>query len=405
MPWSPRALLTSPRTYRPLAVALGTRVAIFLVAAWGVSLGERVDPPRFLLHGQQQHPAPLVDLFQRWDSYWFLNIARHGYQYHGVQEQLTDVVVPERETNITPFPLYPLLLAGGGRLLGDASVAGLVISLLCYALVVLVLYRAVAAVEGDAVALRAVLLLSLYPTGFIYNAIYSESLFLLLALLALRAAERGRAIAAGLAGAGAALTRLAGGLLAPALLVELAWGARRRVRERASEGDGAPPAATSRALAGGLLAAALTASGCLAYFLYLRWLTGSFWSYFTAQLGWHKGLVPLWTGLAELVRGAASGDPAGLANLAAAALFIPLAVAGARALPLGQALYLGLGVLMPLCSSNLLGLPRYLMVLYPGFILLARWCSHPALEGAALAAFSLGQGPLLLSWLRWEQSL
>jgi hypothetical protein len=379
-----------PGVRTPLLVAAGTRLAIFLAACIALQLLGPVAAPRFLLHGGQPHPSPAVDLFQRWDSYWFLNIARHGYRYRGVQEQVDEVAVSEEETNITPLPLYPLLMRAGARLAGDASLAGLLIALLCYGAAVVLLYRRVAATDDDGTARRAVLYLSLYPTGFIYNSIYSESLFLLLALLCLRAAEQGRAVRAGLSGAAASLTRLSGGALAFCVFVELALGAGRERRRRG--------------VALGIAAAALVSAGWLGYFAYLRRLTGRFWIYFDAQQGWHKELVLPWTALRHAILGEGPPDQ-DLLNIAVVALFLPLCVLAVRRLPWGQALYLWLGVLVPLCSSYLLGLPRYVMVLFPAFVLLARRGRALGAHVAILGVFCLVHGMVLIAWLRWQYSL
>jgi hypothetical protein len=378
-------------TRTPLLIALGSRGGILLVAYLGLQLLGPVAPNRFLLHGGEPHPVAAVDLFQRWDSYWFLNIARNGYRYHGAQEQVSDrVVTTTEETNITPFPLYPALSWLAGRLLGDISLAGLLVSLTCYLVAALVFFNIVARQDDRSTAARALLYLSIYPTGFIYNAIYSESLFLLLVLLALREARAGHALRAGLSGMGASLTRLSGAMLAPCVLLELVAAAPRERR--------------GRVLALGLGAVALVTTGWIAYFLYLRQLTGSFWTYFVAQRGWHKELVLPWEALRVMILGLGYNDQH-LLNLAAVALFVPLAIVGLRRLSPGQALLLGLGVLMPLCSSYLLGLPRYLMVLFPAFVLLARWGRSAAVHSSILVGFSLLHVVVMLAWLRWQYSL
>ena len=70
-----------------------------------------------------------------------------------------------------------------------------------------------------ATAAWTVILLSFASTSFFFQAVYSESLFLLLTVASFSAARRGRWVLAGLAGGLAALTRSAGVLL----LVPLAW--------------------------------------------------------------------------------------------------------------------------------------------------------------------------------------
>ena len=65
--------------------------------------------------------------------------------------------------------------------------------------------------------------LLVYPFSFFFHSIYAESLFFLLATLALDASARGQRLAAGLWGGLAATTRPMGVLLAPALAWGLWW--------------------------------------------------------------------------------------------------------------------------------------------------------------------------------------
>ena len=369
-----------------LGVGLLTRIAIVSVALL-LLRDTAVEPDRFLLHGGQPHPVAVVDLFQRWDAYWFLNIAREGYQYHGVQPQIGRVPFQEHETNVTPFPLYPTLVRLLGHLTGDLSLAGLIIALTCYLLALFVLHP----LAGDPdEARRTLLYLSIYPTAFIYNAPYSESLYLLLTVLCLSECEAGRWLTAGLSGLAAAGTRLAGALLSPCVLVGL-W---RRDWKRPLRP---------------LLAAALVLVGVGGYFLFLHHVTGDIWAYFTAQQGWRKGLVWPWTALGQLF--ATARQPMTMIYLCAVGLFVPLAAASVHAalrkhtLPPEQALYLGLGTLMPLCSSSPLGLPRYYMVLFPAFVLLARLGRQLAAHLTIVALFGLVHVWVMFQWLTWQHSL
>lgn len=67
----------------------------------------------------------------------------------------------------------------------------------------------------------AVVFLLLFPTSFYFGAIYTESLFLLLAVLALYCARKRRFFLAGIFSSIASATRFAGIFLTPALLFEL----------------------------------------------------------------------------------------------------------------------------------------------------------------------------------------
>lgn len=342
-------------------------------------------------HGGAPHGARAVDISQRWDSYWFLNIARNGYKYYGPQDQGNKDEAFERETNITPFPLYPLLIKGLSPLCRkDLSKTGLFISLYSFLGLCFLLYRYVQRREGEEIAARSLLYLALYPTAFIYQAIYSESLFLLLIVLAFFEAQRGRFLSSGCAGMLASMTRISGVLLAPCLLVDFF--------------DQAPPGKKRAGLFKGLAAATLTGLGLINYFLYLYKLTGDPWAYFTAQQGWVKHTVWPWMGLMGMF---SPDQPPALSymHLITVLFFVPLVIISWKKLPRSEALFFTLGTIFPLCSSNLMGLPRYLMVMFPAFILLARLGKNNAVHTSLVSIFSLLQGVILWSWLSWWHCL
>src|SRR5207248_290561 len=144
-------------------------------------------------------------------------------------------------------------------------------------------------------ARRAVLYLAVFPLSLFLLAVYSESLFLLLALAAFVLAERDRWLPAWTATGLAILTRIAGVALLPALVL-LAW----RSPDR------------RRALAGIAIPAALFA----AYPAYLAAKTGDGWSLLHSQGLWHRhfsaagplggiwdGLRSGWAGIEQLASG------------------------------------------------------------------------------------------------------
>ena len=83
----------------------------------------------------------------------------------------------------------------------------------------MLLVRLTAPRFGAAFAYRSAALLAIFPFAAVFSMAYAESLFLVLMLGAFLAAERGRAVPAGLLLALATLTRLQG----VALIVPLAW--------------------------------------------------------------------------------------------------------------------------------------------------------------------------------------
>ena len=145
--------------------------------------------------------------FDHWDAEWFLRIARDGYD----------------EVSAAFFPLYPALLA----LLGSSLVWGTLLSLVAAGLGAVCVFRIAKAKLGDDGAHDTILVLALFPTAFVFTAVYSDGLFLLLSAASFLAAERGRPWLAGIAGGLAVATRSMGLALVPAL-VYLLWPRSRR---------------------------------------------------------------------------------------------------------------------------------------------------------------------------------
>jgi Gpi18-like mannosyltransferase len=223
---------STPNDARWAAVAaVGSRVLLLVVAfVTAATFGVRAraqflrDPRAEALSGFAER---LFEPWAHWDGVWFIRIAADGYAAHDYSQAF--------------FPLYPLLLRLVAPLTGgDYVVAGVLVSLACYGGAMALLYRLVRADLGSRVALWSVVLISVFPTALVFQAVYSESLFLLLVLASFSAARRGRWWAAGLAGLLAALTRSTG----LALLVPLAlmwWEQRRAARRQARR-----PAAAAR---------------------------------------------------------------------------------------------------------------------------------------------------------------
>ena len=152
----------------------------------------------------------LIDLHFRWDSYWFLDIAKNGYYLRG-----------PTISNVCFFPLYPLLIHLAGPLAGGNLVlAGWMLSSLFLLLAVVMLTRLCQEFHPDIDPNLPVALLLLHPTAFFLNAVYSESLFLFLSLSMVYWARRRNFMIASAWAALASATRLAGVFLFVVLLIE-----------------------------------------------------------------------------------------------------------------------------------------------------------------------------------------
>src|SRR5437763_9676881 len=115
---------------------------------------------------------PVRNLFARWDSFWYLDIASRGYHWNGN---------PLEQQNVVFFPLFPLLMRViGAAIGGHPLVAGVLVSLTAFLLALTYVWRWTAdRLDADA-ASGAVWLLSMFPLALFFSAAYTESLFLLI---------------------------------------------------------------------------------------------------------------------------------------------------------------------------------------------------------------------------------
>jgi hypothetical protein len=342
----------------------------------------------------------LVDVWARWDSVWFLRIAEHGY---GAAEEAAAAF----------YPLYPLLVGVLGRvLLGHYVLAGVLISLAATLGSFALLYRLGLPRLGADGARRAVLYLAVFPFAVFLGAVYSEALFLFLALAAFALAERGRFLGAGLAAGLAWLTRPLGIALLPPLAL-IAWAA-----------PGRGPALLRLAAAPALFAL---------YPVYLWWRLGDPFAFVRAEDVWARelswagplggvweGLRAGWAGVRQLAStsdatrywsAVQDSDPdrvamVNLQQLAFLVLFAALTVVAWRRFGRPYGLFAALSLAIPLSVPSerwpLLSLPRFGLVVFPFFLALAALGERARLHTPVVVVSALLLGIVCAQWALWQ---
>jgi Mannosyltransferase (PIG-V) len=342
----------------------------------------------------------VTDVWARWDSVWFLRIAEHGYGH--LSRSATAF-----------FPLYPAAVGLLGRvLLGHYVLAGIIVSLAAGLASFVLLYGLAEAKLGADGARRAVLYLALFPTALFLQAVYGESLYLLLSIAAFLAAERRRFLTAGALCGLALLTRPVAIALLPALAL-FAWRSDDRPRNLAR-----------------LAIAPLT----FAVYPLLLWAQrGDPWAFLHAQGIWSRelssagplgglwdGLRAGWAGVRQLASGshthaywtAVDGtDPMRVAAvnlecLAALALFAFLTVVAWRRFGAPYGLFSALSLAIPLSMPSdrwpLLSLPRLGLGIFPLFLALAAIGRRPRLHTAIVSISALFLGVAVVQWALWQ---
>jgi Gpi18-like mannosyltransferase len=143
------------------------------------------------------HHNILLDSFIRWDSGWFLRIAAQGYDFH----------------HAPFFPMYPFLINIFGKITGDTVVAGLLIANIALLVACIFLYRIAKEEFNEKTARLTIFIMLFFPTAVFYTALYTESLFLAFALSSFYLARKQRWLPAILLACCATLTRNAGVVL------------------------------------------------------------------------------------------------------------------------------------------------------------------------------------------------
>lgn len=323
------------------------------VVTWGVF---RPGPVEAIQQTPNFPSFWLARAFVHWDSGWYLHIAQHGYWYQ-----------PNEQSPVAFFPLYGLCIRGLQALGVNPYVAGMAITFSCGVIAAFLFFHwAKRLTHNETVAANASLLVFLYPYAFyLYGALYSDALFLMLVLAAFSFLEKQKLFWAVVFGALATATRP----VAPAVVVGL-WVRHLELRRQQNLpfrlADFAP-----------LLAGA----GLGAYMLFLQWKFGDPLAFAHVEgapgwdhvMGWHSWLkMDLWHRLATHWKDMGAAYRvfhAGLTLLAFLLLWPTV-----RRLGLGYGVYAALAIGIPAVSSkDFHCMGRYLLAAFPVFLTAALW--------------------------------
>ena len=321
-------------------------------------------------------PDPLTALgraWDHWDAQHYLYLATHGYSATGDARNL-----------IAFFPLYPALISAIAATGLPARTAALLISNVAGVVAAILLYEIAAApgveraaalagpgVERAAVsprqdlrenaAFRAAAFFIVFPTAYFLLVGYTEALFCALAFGAVLAARRQRWLFAGLLGGLAAAARLTGLALLPFLLIELFY-ARHALR----------------AVWQAVIAPVLIVLGFLTYLLTNLLVLGDAFAFISVQRQhWSHSLSAPWVGFADAIRGigwrvpwekltVGGGEVAG-----GIAAYATTTLSWLRLRP-SDAAYATVLTVMVTFLPFWLSIPRYLLAMYPMFLLAGR---------------------------------
>lgn len=302
---------------------------------------------------------PNLWAWANFDGEHYISIAQNGYGFG------------ERAF----FPLFPVLIKYIGNIFGGNiltfNIAGNIVSNLSFLLGLLGLYKIVGLDHPAKISKLTVIVLLLFPTSFYFATVYTESLFFALAVWSFWFARKEKWLAASLLGILLSATRFVGLIILPALLVE--WFLQNRGKKNFLYSF--PPV---------LLA---IPTGLLAYMFYLQRTVGDMFAFYNSlatfgeQRSNHLITLPqvfyryivkilpnlnttffpvIFTTVFEFVIGV---------------LFLMISTYSFFIQRFSYATFIFLGYLIPTFSGSFSSIPRYVVILFPFYILLAKYLS------------------------------
>ena len=363
-----------------LIVFLASRVALTFIGVFARVLIGRVKNiggfAEQLVQVDATHGLWLT-IWGVWDTDPYLRIAENWYPAPG-----------EEDGTYAFFPLYPLLMRMVGFPFGSSFIGGVIVSNLALLAAAWFLYRLTAMETDHRTGLRAVLFLFLCPAGFIFSGVFTEAIFIAFTIAAFYCARRGLREGGGYwlyacaLGGLAAMTRVPGVFIAPLLLWEYLKSRDYDVRKVRPD----------------VLFLSLTPLGLGLFVLQCYWLTGDFLAFSTVQQLWGRELSNPVSSLASAI---GSGYlPYIMGACYSIAVLLAVTVFYRRIGPIFLVWTLIL-MLLPLFSSylhNPLSMPRFAMVAFPFFILMAKIPEASPWNQALIIVLALLQGCLMVFW-------
>ena len=278
--------------------------------------------------------------FGNFDGVHYLGIAKDAYAY-----QYTQVF----------FPLYPLLIRLVSLLtFGNLLIAGLLISNIAFFVSLVIFYKLVNKYHGEKIAFWSCLFLLSFPTSFYFGAIYTEGIFFLLIISVFYLFYKKKILLASILGSFASATRLVGLFLIPAISLK------KNIQS--------------------IIPILIAPLGFLAYVLYLKIEFNNPLYFVSAQtiFGQERSttqiiLLPqvFWRYLKILATTNGLTFANAAFELGITVLILTLLVLSYRRVKTEWLIFSFLAVLMPTFTGTLASMPRYVLIAFPVYILLA----------------------------------
>lgn len=278
--------------------------------------------------------------FANWDGGHYLGIADGGY----------DAIY-----QYAFFPLYPLVVGLIGQILHSYLYAGILVSILSSFLAVNLLFQLVAIEFNRQTALNAVMAILFFPTAFYLTTVYTEGLFLMLTLASFLFARKDNLFAATVFASLASATRFAGLGVVMGFWVYLYLHKKLNIRN---------------------WFVFLAPLGFILYCIYLWNMTGNPLYFVQAESHWHREVVfpgkAVLGGLFHLLNpNYILENFSGFLDIVFTIFAVVMVLKLIKKLPLDIVVFSIFSLCLPLFSPTLLAMPRYILTIFPIFIMIS----------------------------------
>lgn len=344
-----------------LRITFWWRIGLFLLGLISTSLIGFLFPyPNFQRLIELGNGIPSIWAWGGFDGIHYLTIAESGYVADFTQAF---------------FPLFPWLIGLVGKYLSLNSLySGLLVGNLSLLTAVCLFWRLLRIDFKSGQSRLIILSLLLFPTAFFLGAVYGEAFFLCLVFGSFLAARRKKWLLAGVLGAMAAATRLVGIFLLPALAVEY-W------LQLKESGRLVKPGKSSMVVP--LLSILMVSLGLIAYMVYLNQHFNDPLKFIHSQPAFGASrsdkIVLLYQVFWRYVKMSVTVNFFSvlyyrvMLELFSAAAFLILGLMSFKKTRLSYAVFGFLSFLAPTLTGTFSSMPRYILVIFPVFIMIGGW--------------------------------
>jgi len=353
----------TPEIWQIIFLFLAWRVGLFIVASFG-----RFGLPHYpgIVFPQDLHP--ILSMWFPYDSDWFIRIAKEGYSFSPF--------------SMAFFPFWPFLIWIFSKILFfvNIKIIALALANIFTLLACIVFYLLVKDEYDKTVAYRTVKYFLFFPMSLFLAAPYSEPIFILLVLLSFYFLRKNQFILSTLSAIAAAAARLVGSFLFIPLIIEA-------IKQKEIHRPWPK-----------ILFLLLVPLGLLAYMLYLKLTVNDFFGFLHAYQNpaWDKttnlaAFSQLWQNIKTIItfHFLKGGQTINVFLTFGYLLLALILVINYKKIRLSYLVYSLLVMFIPLFSGSLTSINRYILPVFPFFIILGIYGRHRWFDEFITAVFLL----------------